>query len=694
MKDLFERVRDQHHQLFKIGLFVLAVVFIISIFPRQQKFKYEFQKGKPWQHEDLIAPFDYPLYKTDLEIDGEKEKIVESQAIYFHKNIALGEEMIEKFNAEFEINWASGEGTLERKERKKLKPAEYYYQRGSNFLKSIYNNGIVELHESIEGKAKDFELAVLENNKAELKSLSELYTIRTAFEKLDQEILHMTSTEKDLFKSLLLDYIAINVKYDQATNESILEQELTKISPNSGMVQKGEKVIATGELLDEKGFKMVESLRLEYESQLGESSENVWILSGQIILVVLIFFSYALFLISFREEIVASSTKITFLLLLILFFVFMAKLVNSSEVMHLYLVPFCILPLIIRTFFDVRLALFTLLVSILLVGFMAPNPYEFIIIQMIPGMIVLFGVSSLEKRAHFFFVAFLVFILYSLVYLSLELMQEASLTNIDWEFFMWFFGSAVLILFTYPLIYLFEKIFGLVSNVTLMELSDTNGKLLRKLNTKAPGTFQHSLQVANLAEEAIRLIGGNALLVRTGALYHDIGKMSMPNYFIENQNADYNPHDEISAEESATIIKEHVIHGIELARRFKLPDILIDFIRTHHGTSTIQFFWKKYREDNPEIDSDQTLFTYPGPIPYSKETAVLMMADSVEAASRSLWKYDEESIGNLIEAIIDTQMKEKQFDNADITIRDINQIKRIFKKKLMSIYHVRVAYPT
>ena len=693
MKNLFEQVRNQHHQLFKIGLFITAVIFILLIFPRQQKFKYEFQKGKPWQHEDLIAPFDFALYKTESEQQQEREKVLVNQRLYFHKNLALDSNMISSYKSDFERNWQQHKTLIESLNSEEQESIDYYHL-GLDFLHEIYGRGIVELHEKIEGKDSDFEIIVLKDNKANHRALGDIYTISSVFQKLDKQFYNLKEEERKLLRRLLVDYISIDIKYDLETNELILEQELAKISPHSGMVQKGEIVIEKGELLNAEGYKKVESLRLEFESRLGKNSEDIWILIGQAILVVLIFFSLALFLVSFRQEIFTSSTKICFILLLILLFVFLSKVTSDSEVVHLYLIPFCILPLMIRTFFDTRLALFSFIICILLVGFMAPNPYEFIIVQMIPGILALFGVSNLEKRAHFFFVALIVFLLYSMVYLSLEMIQEASLTNINWKFFIWFFGSAVLILFTYPLIYLFEKVFGLVSNVTLMELSDTNTRLLRKLNSKAPGTFQHSLQVANLAEEAIRLIGGNALLVRTGALYHDIGKISMPNYFIENQNADYNPHDEISAEESVAIIKEHVIYGIELGRRYKLPDILIDFIRTHHGTSTIQFFWKRYQEDNPEIESNKDLFRYPGPIPYSKETAVLMMADSVEAASRSLSKYDEESIGNLIEMIINSQLDEGQFNNANITIKDINLIKKIFKKKLMSIYHVRVAYPS
>jgi putative nucleotidyltransferase with HDIG domain len=300
---------------------------------------------------------------------------------------------------------------------------------------------------------------------------------------------------------------------------------------------------------------------------------------------------------------------------------------------------------------------------------------------------------NLRNRSHLFLSSLIIFGVYCLVYLSIGLIQKGTFVDTNWRFLGWFFGSAMLSLFTYPLVYIFEKLFGFVSDLTLLELADTNSKLLRKLNMKAPGTFQHSLQVSNLAEEAIRTIGGNALLVRAGALYHDIGKMNMPNYFIENQNSDYNPHEELEPEESAQIIIDHVIRGIEMARRYKVPDIIVDFIRTHHGTSRTQFFYFQYKEQHPDEKEFEAKFRYPGPKPYSKETAVLMMADSVEAASRSLNQYDGQSIEKLVDQIIDTQTKEGQFANANITFKDISTIKKIFKKKLMSIYHVRVEYP-
>ncbi len=326
-------------------------------------------------------------------------------------------------------------------------------------------------------------------------------------------------------------------------------------------------------------------------------------------------------------------------------------------------------------------------------GFIVPNPYEFTIIQMIAGILTLFSIANQNKRAQLFLSSLIIFIAYAFVYFAISLIQDGAIEENSWKFLGWFVISALLTLFTYPLVYVFEKIFGFVSDVTLMELADTNSKLLKKLNMKAPGTFQHSLQVANLAEEAIRAIGGNILLVRTGALYHDIGKMNMPNYFIENQNSDYNPHEDLSPEESASIIIEHVIKGVEMARRYKLPDIIIDFIRTHHGTTKPMYFYNQYKEQHPNEEIDEEQFNYPGPVPYSKETAVLMMADSVEAASRSLKKYDGQAIEKLVNGIIDLQIKEDQFIMSDITFSEITMIKKIFKKKLMNIYHVRIEYP-
>jgi|SRR5690554_6108999 len=688
MKRIIDFLKNRHGLIFKVFLFVIAVGLIVFIFPNKGKFKYEFQKGKPWPHEDLIAPFNFGVHKTDKEISDEKDKINREHKSYFYRNENIREEAISAFESQFESVWESVVDSADN-----FKSKSYYKSWGINFLHNIYQKGIIELHANIEGKSGEEEVLVLTGNIAEPTQLNELYTIKQAYEYLDQSIKKFNKEERSLLLGSIEDFLKQNLSYDEETNKLMLREALESISPTKGMVQKGERLIAKGELINDQRYQLVESLKIEYESKTGSSNQSSLIFIGQIILVSLMILSLGMYLLSLRPDIIRSDSKIIFLLSLIVLFVFASKTALNIENINLYLVPFCMMPLLIRTFFNTRLALFTYLVAILIIGFIAPNPYEFIIIEMIAGIITLFSILNLRNRAQLFLSSLIVFIVYSTVYLSIGLIQEGSFQETNWMFLWWFFGSAMLTLFTYPLVYAFEKIFGFVSDVSLMELADTNSKLLRKLNMKAPGTFQHSLQVSNLADEAIRAIGGNSLLVRTGALYHDIGKMHNPNYFIENQNSDYNPHDELSPKESASMIIEHVTKGIEIARRYKLPDIIIDFIRTHHGTSLTLYFYRMYKEQNPESEIDESAFRYPGPIPYSKETAVLMMADSVEAASRSLPSYDRESIEKLVDGIINRQINEEQFVTADITFKDITTIKKILKKKLMSIYHVRVEYP-
>src|SRR5690554_5078669 len=689
MKKFFTFIRNKHNLIFKVFLFVLAVACIVFIFPNKAKFKYEFQKGKPWAHEDLIAPFDYAVHKTDKELSEERESALKSHKPYFYKSNSVKEQALKELEDNFENSWMKAK---EKDVDEKLNNKSLYKKWAVDFLNSIYNKGIIELHASIEDGGRDQEVLLLTGNTATTVEIKQLYTIQEAYEHLNQSVKRFNKNEQELLLDLVKDLLNQNISYDKQTNDLMLKEVLEKVSPTKGLVQKGERLISKGELLNEDKFQLVESFKIEYESKTGANQSSL-ILIGQIVLVSLMLFALGLYLVTLRMDVIRSDTKIVFLLSLIILFVYASKAAITIDNLDLYLVPFCMIPLLIRTFFNIRLALFTYIMTILIIGFIAPNPYEFIILQTITGIITLFSILNLRNRAQLFLSSLIIFVTYSVVYLSIGLIQEGSFTNTNWVFLGWFIGSAMFTLFTYPLVYAFEKIFGFVSDVSLMELSDTNSKLLRKLNMKAPGTFQHSLQVSNLADEAIRAIGGNSLLVRTGALYHDIGKMHNPNYFIENQNSDYNPHDELSPKESASMIIEHVTKGIEIARRYKLPDIIIDFIRTHHGTSLTLYFYRMYKEQNPESEIDESAFRYPGPIPYSKETAVLMMADSVEAASRSLPSYDRESIEKLVDGIINRQINEEQFVTADITFKDITTIKKILKKKLMSIYHVRVEYP-
>jgi putative nucleotidyltransferase with HDIG domain len=466
---------------------------------------------------------------------------------------------------------------------------------------------------------------------------------------------------------------------------------LQSVSPTAGIVNQGEHIISKGEIVTAQKIQILTSLKNVSENF---SEPNKHVFAGQTLLVIICMTMLMLFLRQLRKDIYNDNRKLTLIFLLILFTVFIYTYVLKSGTISLYLVPVCILPIVIRTFFDTRMALFTYVITVLVLGSVAPNSYEFVFAQVVAGMVTIFSVKNMRKRSHAFFAVLMIFVSYLLSYIAIEIVHEGNITSINWQNAGWLLGNVLLVLFAYPLIYFLEKIFNITSDISLVELADSNNTLLRELSIKAPGTFQHSLQVANLAEAAIFKIGGNALLMRVGALYHDIGKMEMPLYFIENQTTQVNPHDELAFEESASIIISHVIKGIEKAKKNNVPDLVIDFIRTHHGTSLVQYFYESFLKNYPDKIVDENMFHYPGPKPYSKETAVLMMADSVEAASRSLQVHDAANISKLVDSIIENQIEQGQFDNCPVTFRDITEIKKIFKKMLGSIYHVRVEYPS
>ncbi|HPX05720.1 MAG TPA: HDIG domain-containing protein, partial [Tenuifilaceae bacterium] len=436
----------------------------------------------------------------------------------------------------------------------------------------------------------------------------------------------------------------------------------------------------------------LESLRKEYESKLGATDTQL-VFWGQALLVGILFLVLYLFLLNFRTEVILDDRKTLFILLLITFMVVVSSLVLKNNLISIYVIPFAIIPIFVRAFYDSRLALFILLVTTFLVGFFVPNSFEFVFLNFIAGIVAIISLTNLYRRGKLFLSVSLVLLSYWVVYIGIVTIQEGTPLALNWLTLVWFVGNALLLLASYQLVFVFEKLFGFLSDATLMELSDTNQDLLRKLAEVAPGTFQHSLQVANLAEAAVYKIGGNPLLVRAGALYHDIGKMTNPFYFIENQSPDFNPHQNLDFEESASIIIKHVTEGVQMARKYRLPQQLIDFIRTHHGTTKVKYFYRLYKEKFPELTIDAEKFTYPGPRPFSRETAVLMMADSVEAASRSLKRITYQNIDDLVEGIINHQQIEEQFNDANITFKDITTIKTVFKKKLLNIYHARIEYP-
>ncbi|MEE4197940.1 MAG: HDIG domain-containing metalloprotein [Bacteroidales bacterium] len=702
MKQLFTFLKEHYKIIFRVILFLLTIAIIVYIFPREGKFRYEFQKGRPWMHTTLIAPFDFPIYKSDRQLQDERDSILRNYNPYFVYDSSVLQVQREAFSVSFDAKRndflksdALGKQSNYQKQR--------FIQNANNFksfavevLNQIYWTGIVESSEITEGLNENDEIIILKNKLADTYEYDKVLTEKKAYESVinhvDEYLVNHQQkvSYPDFYKAInLYEFIEPNIFYDQKTSENVKAEMLANISKTRGMVQAGEKIISQGEIIDSHLFRILESLKYESENRLGSGYFFQIILIGQIIFVFACIAVLFLFLWNFRKEILEHTTKTTFILMLVLIIV----LVSRFTTQVLYIIPFALVPIIIKTFYDARLALFIHMITVLIVGFFAPNGFEFIFLNFIAGIVAIFSLTNIYRRGKLFLSAALVFLTYSFVYFGLAITQEGNFSNIELHNFIYFALNGGFVLLAYPLIYIFEKGFGFLSDLTLMELSDTNSKLLRLLAEKAPGTFQHSMQVANLAEEAIFKIGGNPLLVRTGALYHDIGKMVNPAYFIENQRAGFNPHDMHEFDESANIIISHVKDGVELAKKYSLPEPLIDFIRTHHGTTKVQYFYRSYIRKFPDQEVDINKFTYPGPKPFSKETATLMMADSVEAASRSLSDINEEKINQLVESIIESQMKEGQFDNSNITFKDIATIKSIFKQKLVNIYHARIEYP-
>lgn len=694
----------QNHQTAIAGilLFLISITAVVYLSPREIKFKYEFQKGKPWLYEDLVAPFDFAVLKSEESMARERRSIIDNKTVFLRRDNQVAENALVAYEQAFQEKWRrifnedpeKGDSLSDYWRKNWTRNAEIKEEvlnSGRDLLAAVFWQGVLEPFSDQEENYGE----VFLNDKGVSTAVDpiEFYSIKSASDELRSASRKLEPEGAGSFLlPLLLSQLSHNIFYDQELTAKFLSDQLNNILPTRDMVQKGELIIFKGNIVDDEKFAKLRSLRENYEG--GDRDQSLLsILLGQILQVGLLYLILYLFLKQFRIQLLEDISKLSFILINMLIVIVMVRVVMDFGLQYIWLVPLPILPITLRSFFDTRLALFVHVISILLCGFLVPNSFVFIFLQFVAGVFSIFLVSDLYKRSQLFFTAGKIILVYCISYLSVAIIQEGNWEDIQYLNFAFFAGNGFLTLMSFPLIYFQEKIFGLVSDVSLLELSDTNNPLLRELGQKAPGTFQHSMQVANLAEAATLEIGGNALLVRTGALYHDIGKIRNPLYFIENQSTGLNPHDELSFEESAEIIINHVREGIKMAKRYNLPDVIIDFIRTHHGTSTVMYFYKQYIKNFPEEEVDLEKFTYPGPKPFSKETAVLMMADSVEAASRSLSKPTHESIDALVESIISHQMETGQFENANITMKDIKVTKKIFKKMLTNIYHVRVQYP-
>ncbi len=660
-------------------------------------------------HETLIAPFDFPIYKTQQEIEQERDSILKSFSPYFQLDTTIAYQQSARLDSSFTKIYHLA---ITKMAEEKLIP--YYLKqelllqendfRGAvlHSLKSLYNQGIMSSVEWNKNQYKQSHfIQLIRNNVSSQVASNNLYTEVSAYHFLIgsvKELPGLKAYSTDQIELLLHlmnlnEYISGNLFYDARKTELERKSLVSNISLTEGMVLEGERIISKGEIVSDEKFRILESLRIEYNQRMGFAGHKILLLLGQFILSIISVLMIFLFLQSFRKEVFSNQLKTLFILFIILFMSALTRLVINYSQLSVYVIPFALIAIIVKTFYDSRIALFILITTLYITAFWVPNAFEFVFMNFVAGIVAIFSLSNQYRRGKLFITSVLVLLAYTAVYAGISLLEEGRWTSESWTELFWFVGNSLLLLSAYPLMFIFEKTFGFLSDASLTELSDTNQPLLRQLAELAPGTFQHSLQVANLAEDAVRHLGGNVLLVRTGALYHDIGKMENPLYFIENQMPGSNIHEHFDPAESAKIVINHVENGLLLAKKNGLPEQISDFISTHHGTTLARYFYYKWLENNKEESNSEKLFRYPGPRPFSKETAVVMMADAVEAASRSLAKVDESSLTTLVNEIIDQQLNEEQFNNADLTFKDITTIKNVFIQRLQNIYHARIAYP-
>jgi len=676
MENFSNYIYKNVHYIYKFLLVFISLGAIIYLFPKEGKFKYEYEKNKAWAYENLVAPFDFPLVKTDEEIKKEKDSIRKNSPIFL-RFISLdknkSKQIIDNEIDALEIPY---------KQKRKLK------KLNQQFLSEIYKRGFIK---KIPVEFHGQKIYLIKNNSFKIVSSDEILTndnIKNAgIFKADMNTKNLNLLLDIYAKKLDPNLVFASDLYQQKLNENI-----NNINIYEGMIPKGKVIISKSEIVDSKKYRQLKSLQKAFQLQAHEANANYWIYTGYAILVAIVLTLLLLFLKKYRKEIYEDNSKLGLILFNMVLLVALTTFTINYDSSYIFVVPLAILPLILKAFFDARVGFFVHVLTILLLGFVVPNSFEFVFLQIMAGIVTILTVTELTKRSNLFTSVGNIILIYILGYFAFHLIHEGSISLINSKIILLFLLNGILtIALSHQLILIYEKLFGLISDVSLLEWSNTNSKLLKRLADKAPGTFNHSMQVAHLAEAAANEIGANSLLVRAGALYHDIGKMFNPFYFTENQTSGVNKHDDLEPEESAQIIINHVLDGVELARKNKLPDRLIDFIRTHHGTGLVQYFYKKALEKNPNVDKEK--FRYPGPNPFSKETAILMMADSVEAASKSLREPTAEQIENFVDKIIDSQLKNGFFDYANITLKEISKIKKLLKKKLKNIYHLRVEYP-
>lgn len=658
---------------------LVSVVTLIYFLPRESKFGYVYELNKPWHYPQLIASYDFVIYKTDDEVKRERDSVVRQFVPYYRVDSLVAEKQIAALRKDFYAGKFRGI------------PA-YYLPRLVENLRQIYARGILDVSD-YEGflKSDSHVLRLIRGQEATTGEVENFFTIRTAYDYLLNRDRGALSQEA-LRECNLNDYLAVNVKNDTAKNRLELQSELSQVSDNIGMVQSGQLVIDRGQIVNAEHVRILNSLKKESEQRMDPSRGYWFIFAGQVIFVILLISLLFTYLKLFRRDYFSSPHSVLLLFSFVTVFPVITYLMMARHFYSVYLVPYALIPIFVRIFMDSRTSFMAVVTSSLLSAISLHSPFEFVLWQIVTGATAIYSLRELTERSQLLRTVLAVVVVGLVISIGYDLSQGLNGDAFDRSRIVYMIIGGILLLFAYPLMYFVEKLFGFTSSVTLVELTNTNNPILRKMSKVAQGTFNHSMQVSNLAAEVADKIGAKAQLARTGALYHDIGKVLNPAFFTENQSG-VNPHDTISEERSAQIIINHVTDGLRLAEKYHLPQVIKDFIRTHHGTGLVKYFYIQYCNKHVGETVDEEAFRYPGPNPQTREQAVVMMCDSVEAASRSLKEYTEESITQLVNRIVDSQLAEGYFKECPITFRDIADAKRTLIDSLKTIYHTRISYP-
>lgn len=662
-----------------IGTVIVVVLLLVYFLPRETKFGYEYEQGRPWRYNSLIATFDFPVYKTPDEVQAERDSALSQFQPFYTEDVQIAQRQI----AAFETAWRAGRfGDV---------PA-HCLNHVDKMLRGVYEAGIVPSADlSQMAKERTPGVRVVEGTEAVTRPITELYSTRSAYEYIVYADT-INFPRELLARCNINEYLSPNLSIDSAKTSAVREDLLAAVSPASGMVQSGQRIIDRGEIISAEQYKILQSFERETVRR-NDPSKGMWqVVTGQVIFVLCVIVAFVFYLRLFRREYLRSPHSILLLSSLVAIFPLITYAMVDQKFLNVYMVPYAMVPIFVRIFMDSRTAFMTMVCSVILSSLALHSNYEFVVVQFMSGMTAIYALRDLTERSQLLRVALAVFATSSAIMLGYDLSQGIEFSHLDCTMYVYNAVNGVLLLFAYPLLYMIEKLFGFTSSVTLVELSNTNNSVLRRMSKVAQGTFVHSLQVANLAAEVADKIGAKPQLVRTGALYHDIGKMLNPAFFTENQTG-VNPHDELTEERSAQIIISHVTEGLKLADKYHLPKVIRDFISTHHGRSQVKYFYIQWKNKHQGEEPDAKLFTYPGPNPFTREQAILMMCDAVEASSRSLKEFTEESIKELVNRIIDGQVQAGYFRECPITFRDIADAKRVLAESLKTIYHTRIAYP-